>query len=687
MPASLGEVLGSYLLFLVILEPIGLTIVIALEEFVLRKPALLAAERWILGLYAAGAVFFGVASLPGKAFGGVLIGVLLASGAAGLLLLLRRFGGGVVRSRLGLFARPVPMALVAGTFGLALLEVVPVWNHGFPNAWDGSVTALWTHLLLRSGSVPSSLSPFSNAPVVYPMGVSVWMALSVQLLGWSPISSPVLLPPLFLALTVPSAYVWGRRWSRDGRIRPEATGLLFAAFFGAVAAWPRFYTGGSYDFALAIPLLLVAWGLLPEFALAGPRPLREVVLLGLLAGALASLSLVAGELLVLTLIAFLLSTHRSAPRDLARWASRAGLVVLLEVTVTARSLAAWLTTPGTQFAPNGFYGPLDWRLVTGELDPFVPWKFKLSPFPAQSVLIQALLVGGLGLLVLRACRTRDRRPDPLSGMARSLGILTVTAFASTAALLLSVLPGKIPSALQGVTNLDQFSVALFVAFEGIALLPLVVALNRLLDSPRTPRPKISDLAGLPLRGRPGPVGDRRAAPPIARRALTTVFLVMLVAFPLAYGVATSIALAPHYLEQNVEKTSNVTLGDLRALEWAGENLPSCSVVLIAPGSAAQFLPEYASLRVDFPMNPVPSNSSYRAAVGDLTAGRYVASTRAALEQLAVTEVFVTGPTSVSYPAFLPGPLLVSGDFAVLFSSGDAVLFAFLPDTSAGPCGA
>jgi len=121
------------------------------------------------------------------------------------------------------------------------------------------------------------------------------------------------------------------------------------------------------------------------------------------------------------------------------------------------------------------------------------------------------------------------------------------------------------------------------------------------------------------------------------------------------------------------------------MEWIGSHLPSCSSVLVAPGSSGQFLPEYSNVHLVFPMNPVPTNQAYVIAISNLTAGEYSSTTQSALQSLGVTEIFVTGQTSVSYPSFVGTPLLVSPDFSSLFSSGDARVFSFVPEVNQTGC--
>jgi hypothetical protein len=159
------------------------------------------------------------------------------------------------------------------------------------------------------------------------------------------------------------------------------------------------------------------------------------------------------------------------------------------------------------------------------------------------------------------------------------------------------------------------------------------------------------------------------------------------AVPLGIGTVVTVQQVPSYLGGHLREFSNVSSGDTAALEWSGANLAACSRVLAAPGSAAMFLPLYAHVVLLFPMEPVSVNLSYVRSVAQLTAGTYNSTTRADLLELQVTEVFVTGANSVSYPAFLGAPLLASPDFRLLFGSGDALVLGFEPGLAATGCAA
>jgi hypothetical protein len=678
VPGSLAETLGELVLLFLLVVPTGLVLIRVIERLLRRSFPFTAVERVVLAFYGTGAACFLIASLSVPIYGVVLVATLLAAGTGVYALLLWRKRAAALGVLVGAARQPAVVAIGVATFALLLWETFPVWTHPFPNAWDGSATALWTQLIVQNRMIPSSLEPFATAPVIYPMGASVWMTLPVLLFGWSTVQTPVLLPPLFLSLTIPAAYAWGTRWWEGSVVSKQEVGLLFAGFFGLLANYPRFYTGGSYDFTFALPLLLVLIGFLPDWSRQTRFEWRSTIGWGLLCGVLTSLSLVAGEAAVVLLVAFTLTGRPlSAYRVLSQLA-RVGLVLLFEAGFTLRSLVAWALAGPTSYIPGSLYGGLNARLIMDELDPFVPWKAKLSPYPLVSLTVQLLLLGGLVLALTLVLIPKEETIEPeFSNFSRFILVGVIGTLMMTGALLLTALPGGVWGTLRGVTNLDESSVVFFLFLEVVAILPMMIAAVELTRRYGKSRPRDAH----PTSKSHTTIGQSAHA----RSAVWTVALVLILVVPLALGSVTTIAEGPGSIQANVYKTSNVTVGDLAALMWVGAHLPACSTVLAAPGSAAQFLPEFASVRVALPMNPVPTNGSYLAAISELTEGVYNSGTREALLALDVTEVFVTGQTSVSYPPIDPSPMESSPDFSMLYSSGDALVFAFAPGGSATAC--
>ncbi len=683
-PPSLEVFAGLVLLFVLAL-PTGLCLVRIVERWFGRSLGISVPERALLAFYATGALLFVVASVPVGVYGLPAVVIVLAGGWIGLAAITLRERAANLAAAVR-FLRSFPgAALALGSVGLLVVELwgalVPL-----PNGVDGSVYALFVNVLLRDHGVAWTLAPYANTGIVYPQGAPVWMTLPVLLFGWPIVSAPVVLPPLFLSFTPVAAFSFGDRLGRRTGLPSPWSGLLFAGFFGLVASWPRFYVAGSYDFIFALPLFLVALGLFATYLSVPTRPWGEVLLLGLFIGALSALSVAIGTALCLLLLGYVV--FDLARRRPARWA--AGLVRVLAVfgvaaLFVARSLAGlamWYQYPGHVLTQTGAppYAPLAPAVVysgwIGQLDPFVLWKPKISPIPILYGLLEILLVAGI-VLALGALVSRERR----SGLRVSerwvawvLGGVVI--LGGEIALLLglaSVEPTV--SGIQSVTNVWETSFLLFIFYSALALTPLI-ALARYLVEPGRFR-------GPPDRADSPRIRSRLFRPERSgRRASATA----VVAIVLVIGAGATVAYAPSYIHSAIVAEANATTADVAALQWAGSALPTCSRVLVAPGSAAQFLPEYAEVHLVFPVFPSPTNRSYKFAVDNLTAGTYDNGTRTALLQLGITEVFVTGQTTDAFLPFQSAPLRASSDFTVLFASGDAAIFGFSSEISASDCG-
>ncbi|HTT25695.1 MAG TPA: hypothetical protein VMH90_01865, partial [Thermoplasmata archaeon] len=146
------------------------------------------------------------------------------------------------------------------------------------------------------------------------------------------------------------------------------------------------------------------------------------------------------------------------------------------------------------------------------------------------------------------------------------------------------------------------------------------------------------------------------------------------------GVAVTATSFPSYDAMLYDSFGNVTASDFAMLDWAGAHLPDGARVLVAPGSAAGFLPGYApGAVVLFPMiGGARSNGSYELVVGELDNGTLDAAGERAMANLSVGFVAVTGANSQLYEPFEPFPLLDDARYSVIFQEGDAYLFSRAP---------
>jgi hypothetical protein len=676
------EVFAGLLVLVVVCLPLGAVLVRTGEWFVGRKVRLTPFERLLLAFYAAGALLFVVASLPLSLFGYPVVIALFVAGAAGYTLIgIRERARGLQTT--ARFLRQGPAILVIlGAVALLALETSS-GNVALPNGYDGTVDSLFVNLLLRNHGVSWNLLPYADVGVLYPQGAPVWMALPVLLFSWPVVAAPVVLPPLFLSLSPIAAFCLGERLDPESPTGSHLMGLLFAGFFGLLASWPRLYVGGSFDFILAFPLFLLMLGFLGVFARSAARPWKEVVAFGLLLGTAASLSAAIGTALALLLAGFVAVSLRRNWKDGWTRVSRFGVTVAVALVFLTRSLlglVAWFNYPGHVLTADATppYSPVLTQPTYGDpiaqLDPFVPWKWKVSPIPFLAIELQILLGAGLVLCAILFYRYVGRWEVYLPRSILSWVVTgSVVLFLETSAILLAGAANPTLSGIPSVTNLWETSILLFTFYELIALLPLIAATNYLRG--RWAR-KATGYSTAPSPSRRTLLRAERDRS--GRHVGITAVGVVVLLVPLASGLGATGVLIPTYLHNAVTAQASGTQGDISVLEWAGSHLPSCSSVLVAPGSAAQFLPEYAMIKLVFPVFPPPANLSYYIAVTDLTSGSYDASTRSALLSLGVTEVFITGETTNTFPPFNITPLRGSSDFMYLYGEQDAAMFAFEP---------
>jgi hypothetical protein len=677
-----------------LLVPLGLSALAVGGRLLRLSPRLLVTERLLLSLYLSGGILYVLAALPLGVFGKPLLLALLALGFLGLLLLPEtREGWPTWRDRDASHpSTPLSLSLIVllGTLGLLLYESFLLGAQALPNSFDGSVQTTFVTLLLHEGHVPYTLAPIAPFGVVYPQGTSVWFGSGSALYGWSPSFAPVAVPALFLALGAPAAYSWGRRLQGRDAGRAWVAGVPFLAVFGLLATWPRFLVAGSYDFVLGVPLFLVLLGLLEELVHAKRIPWRLTLALGVFTGILASLSVVSAELLVPLFVAMAWACHGQDRSGWPGWLAGGALLGALGALFVTPSLwgfARWWGYPGhvlTALAPG--YVPLTTAtpssagVFVGLVDPFLfrPQDVWLSPFPVLKVELAALLAIGfvlIGLRVLRPapeiCRYIQRRA------ARHLVVGTLVCLAAVAFLVFGAAEPGPASLLSGFSSAAELSILLFLMYTGVASLALAGAFERLGKTEPAPVPRV------PTRHRRRPATLAR---PVRRgRGMGAWILsAALVAGVVASGAAVTVVEAPPYLSTILTDLSNVSAGDLAALEWSA-GLPSCSKVLVAPGSAGQFLPAYSHAQLLYPMNPPPQSGPYQRAVANLSYGNVTTPVLSDLSALGVTVVFVTGQTNVLYLPFDPYPMLYSGDFSVLFHQEDAYLFQYGPGAAASGC--
>ena len=658
-------------------------------------------EQSLIGLYVPLGILYVLASLPLPLFSlATVLGVLAIGWALLIGTELRR---GHIASRISGLAQTLRpwgrgwiAAVVIGTSTLGLLafEVVVMGGVAAPNTFDGSIQVDFVVLLLQHHTDPWTLAPFApNAGVVYPQGTAVTLASATLLLGWPVVMSPAFLSPLFAALSVPAGYVLGIRLVGNQSKMAFRFGLILAAVFATLSTWPRFLVGGSYDFLFSVPLLFVLVGGALVLSRSPRVQWQKVALYAVGAGVLGSFSLVSLQFLLCFLVVLVIARHSGSLRSFVSGLGRAATVAAVSLAFLSRSIMGWIvwwSYPGHTLTEVG-NGP-EWTppvqpsnpigSLTGLVDPFLfrPVDVWLSPFPLLKAELALLLVAGLiaisTLLMMRHSKNYWAIPREL-GETLLFAIFACLLLIGFLVMVPGVLAGKASASVP--SNGNELSIILFILYTVITAIPLLWASRALAShgsAERSPTTRPPHLAGSRPRARGS--GDPVRLP---HSFLTLLILVV----PIVSGGVMTVSQAPQYLGDITGPLGNVTPADYSALEWMGTHLPGCSGVLVAPGSAGQFLPVYSSARLVFPVDPIPLNLSYHRVVEDLTAGFVNATTVSDMRSLQLTEVFVSGRSNLHWMPFQTTPLESSSDFVLIYTEGDAYVFEFVPGVIAMGC--
>ena len=629
-------------------------------------------ERLVLDFYLGGATMYLLAALPTASFvAPVVFAVPVAAGIGLVILVLFGRRGRPLRAR----AEPVesllrPAAVIALLSGLALFvfELAIALPVGTGNTYDSTLLTLYVSLLVQHHTIPLSFSPYVHLGLVYPQGTTVWLAWAQLDFGLPPARTSLLVTPLFLALAPLGAFVFGRRaFASDG------AGVAFAVMLAALGSWTRVLVGGSNDFIFAFPLVLLLAGQSFEWLRGATPSLPDAVAFGVVVGYSAALNPVGAEWLLPSLLLTGFLVRSRYPGAVARWAGRWGIAAVVSLVALLPTLIVLLEgrsspalTPGAMAAPAGTVAGINSAQFVGSIDPFLfrPTDVWLSPLPILRAELAVLFALGLALLLLAGRRSAlARYLEPFrsfvaAGIAVNVVLLALLWAAST---------GFGPGVwLSEVTIVSELSISLFTLYTFVAGAVLVLLFERVGAVLRAPRAS----ATVP--------GDRRR--PSHQRAglpsgIVPVLLLLVLVVP---GLVLTPTELPPVLGKLYQDFGNVSAGDFALLSYAGTNLPGGARVLIAPGSAAGFLPGYApDLVLLYPLVPNWQwvNASYRIVVSQLTNATLNATGLSALAALDVAFVVVTGANTVLWPPFSAVPMLSDpATFPLIFHSGDAYLF-------------
>ena len=631
-------------------------------------------ERLLLDLYLGGGGLYVLAVLPFGLFGLPLIIGYVAGTAAILLLLVSREWTRaphlpVPRSAPGV-AAVLPGLLVAGaTLAVFAIEVGVAEGVPTGNSFDTSLLADYVALLLLHHQVPVSLAPIAPQLTSYPQGTTVWIAAAQLIFSLPPARAPLLVTPLFLSLSPLAGFVLGRR-QLGSAWAGGAVGLTFAL----IASWTRVMVATSNDFVFSFPLVLWLLARLDLWRRPSGPSWADAVAYGAVLGYSAALNPVGAEWLYpsLVIVGVLSAGLRSRHLKNAfpRWVGTLAVSLLFVSpalwTIIAGKGALFASSGGiTVPSPTGLPG-ISPALLVGSIDPFLfhTNDIWLSPFPALRFELAILLVAGAAVLVLPDL---FRRLGPSGAPLRQL--VAVTLGVAVAILIVQVGAAQGIRAFVGlslISSAAEVSVYLFTLYAVLAAIPIYLLIDSV--SPKTSE---APAPVAPGPGSPASTMARRRSTPTGPQVIALALVVVL----LGSGVAVTAGDFPPYLHELYESYGRVTPADFTLFAWARDHLPAGSRVLVAPGSAAQFLPGYVRVALVFPVQPINENASYVELDRQLVQGQLNASGYQALGWLRIQYVVVTGNTTNLWAPFDPAALMTPA-FDLIFEQGDAYVFQY-----------
>ena len=634
-------------------------------------------ERLVLDFYLGGALLYLLASVPWGAFVGPVVFLVPAAAVVGLVVVAFRShpptrGWVALRDDLASLLRPVPLLVLLSALALFLVELAVAIPIATGNTFDSSLLTTYTSLLLRLHTTPLSFSPYASTGLLYPQGATVWLGGAQLLLGPPPARTALLVTPLFFGLAPLAGFTFGRRVFGS-----ERAGLAVALVLAWLGVGTRGVVFGSNDFVFAFPLVLLLAGQAVVWWRSSPPAWADVLAFGVLLGYSAAMNPVGAEWLLLALPLVALLVQPRFGSRLAAWWGRWAVAVastFLGITPSLYVLSIGHSSPG--FVPGatstaGLSGISTSQFI-GSIDPFLFGSSDTGLSTVAALRFELAVLIALGLAVLLLVR-RD------SAIGRYLEPFRPFVAGSGAALivLLGVLwaahAGFGPAvAFANISSPSELSLSLFTLYGLIAAVPLALALERFTGwMRRTAPPTRTTTRSATSVSRPT-AGTPRST---AVRAVLPLVVGLVIVVP---GVVLTPTALPPTLSAIYDDFGNVTAADFGLLDFAGSHLPSGARVLVAPGSAGQFLTGYCpDIVLLYPMVPgwPTINASYERLVRDLPNATFGPADRAALASLDVGYIVVTGNNTLLWWAFSPHPFLADpASFPAIYQNGDAYLF-------------
>ncbi len=525
---------------------------------------------------------------------------------------------------------------------LLCIQLIPLSNFVFGSVHDTSLHSLMVEVILENSYVPVTLQPYLPEGIIYPQASHVIFAYASHTLSFEAPKAVFYVTPLFNSLSVFGAYFFGKMlWNN----RSFYLGLSFV--FAFVSSWPLYVTWGANPFVTGFPLFLVCLGLFSSvMPFDRKNSVRELVVLGVLAGYSAALIISYLETLLVTGVLWLIygyvrkSNHlRSMVKDFLL----ISFTSLLPLSPFIGRFVVFYQYPGRNVGiASGFMGYEKLQLSPIQA---LEWAFgNLNPYPILTV----ELIGLLGAFAVFLWKVKD------NNKTKNVVLFAAAVFLSSIGL--SFISYFLPADLSIISWPHQsimFSIPL-----SIFVVMFYLRLTRFFQ-------------------------NHIKFPSLFSNYSYAFFLVSVVSLALINGpfIYYRLVKDPENLAYTYSQFAITTNDDYNLMLWMRTHLSKNSVILVNPYEAGLFVPSISYHKVIFPYVASQRAYDYQKLV-NLTAQDVLNSTTFELmSNYNITHVFVGCKVTYWWEGdykWNATTFLETTNFNLVKRFGNSYLFEFFP---------
>jgi hypothetical protein len=470
------------------------------------------------------------------------------------------------------------------------IQLLAISNYIFGSIHDTSLHSLFVELIIENKQLPSTHQPYLPSAIIYPQGAHPIFAYACHMLELDPPRSVFYISSLFIAIAVLGAYFFGKKALN------KHFGIHFSFIIGFISMWPMFITWGSNPFIIGFGLFFICLAILPTMPeILTNTHLIGIICIGLLYGFTGAIHLAFVEVLILTIILWLLSSSFLGKIRKMPVKKHIFLHFTLMLIFTALTISPYLyrfikyanypgqniglpsdIVPDSSTPPTTSIEPLQPSLIAvlKELPYTTLFHPNIHPYPALRVLWSSLLFCSLFILFWHL---RKKSLNKAESIALASAVSCILLFLVTTLWPISVIPwGRISFLLYVALCLlfTSFNLWFWNLLKKNDILRLKKKINKY------------SLGGL----------------------ITAILLFSSIYGPFVYA---RITMDVDTLSSNYGIFAVTTEDDYKLMIWIKNNLDSNACILTSPYEAGLFIPSISQKRIVYPFSGHWLSASYR----------------------------------------------------------------------------